>query len=72
MTQKERFMRRFLERKERDGLTDMKFMVERAHELSEEAFFEGANEFDQAAENRVEVDLGALDQIKPSRSPLLS
>ena len=71
MTEKERFMRRFNERKERDGMADMKFMVERAHELSEEEFFECANEFEAAAKGRGEVDLDTLDKVKPSLSPLL-
>ena len=72
MTEKERFMRRFNERRERDGLTDMKFMVDKAHELSEEEFFRSANEFEAAAERGVEVDLDTFEEVEPSQPKFLS
>lgn len=72
MTEKERFMRRFNERRKHDGLTDMKFMVDKAHELSEEEFFRCANEFEAAAEQGVEVDLDAFEEVEPSVPKFLS
>ena len=72
MTAKEQFMKRFNESVERDGLVDMKFFVDEAHELSEEEFYAAANEFDEAAANGIEVDLAELERGQQRPSYLLS
>ena len=72
MTAKNQFMRRFADARERDGLTDMKFMVDGAHNLTEEQFFEQAIQFDDAAENAEEVDLTAIEDVPRLPSKLLS
>ncbi len=68
MTAKEQFMQRFREAKERDGLVDMKFFVDKPHELSEEELYAALVEFDEAAKDAIDVDLDALEENLPRHS----
>lgn len=72
MTEKERFMARFDEKVQAEGLKDIKFLVLNGHTLTEEDFFSAANEFeDVAAKRKVEVNPAEMEKVEPTPSQLL-
>ena len=72
MTEKDRFVARFEEKVQKEGLKDIKFMVLNGDALSEDDFFSAANQFeDIAKESRVAISPEEMEKIEPKPAQLL-